>query len=231
MASGSSKLKVNYFSIYQSAAPFQVTGQSKNKGIITDVLESILPSEIELSYITYPFKRYQKALKGSKTHWITYGAPPWEGPQNWNLSRNSIMEVKHVFLSKKDFKFKRIEDLFGKRVVLLTGFSYPGLEKYIKLKKIFPIRVNGQLAAIAAIKKNRGVIFPEMKSRLMYHFKTNGLNLSEYKMIPASKYIKDYSIHLAFSKNFPQKLKDQIDKSIKKLKDNGKLRFLIRKYY
>jgi len=223
--------EINYLAIKDSAAPFQINSDSNRKGIIHDVLLKSIDKSIKLNEKVYPFLRMVKVMQNNKSgQWINYGTPTWEGPQSENLSKEFIMNVTHKFLTKKSFKYKSIKDLFGKRIILITGFGYPGLSKYILEGQISVLRVNNHKAAIKAIQRNRGVAFPEMYSRLRYHMKNLNIKSDNLAIHDASNIIKDYSIYFAYSKNFSKELFKSIDKKVKKLRQTGEIKKIIQSY-
>jgi polar amino acid transport system substrate-binding protein len=228
---GAKAENVNYFVIGSTAAPFQIEEDGKkHRGIITDILQRMSPKNFKYKTITLPFKRYSKALENSRDYWVTYGSDVWDGPQSWNNSKEYLFEVKHVFFSLKDKKITKIEDLFNKRIILITGFAYPELEKYLKTGRIKALRVNDHEAAIAAVEKGRGIAFPEMDLRLRYHLRLQQKNAQKYQYSVIPGILKPYKIFMAYSRNFPESLKQDFDSKIKEYRSNGTMGKIIMKY-
>lgn len=148
----------------------------------------------------------------------------------WNNSKEHLFAVRHVFFSSKGRKFDKISDLFGKRIVLITGFDYPELNQYIKSGRIKVIRVSDHEAAIAAIEKGRGVAFPEMDLRLKYHLSQQEKDIRNFEYNKITDVLSPYNIHLAYSRNFPKEILLDFDKKIKEIRENGTIQNIIKDY-
>ncbi len=169
-------------------------------------------------------------MKNPKAKWITYGSAAWPGQQSLSLSRTSIMTVKHSFLTLKPNKYNKISDLFGKSLVLIHGFDYPGLTAYIEQDKFDIIYVKDHAAAIKIIAMGRAVAFPEMNIRLNYHLKKMSLLRDNFNFHYIGNIIADYDINLCFSENFPKKSKTKIEDLLLAMKNNGSLENIINAY-
>jgi len=222
---------INYFVIGSTAAPFQIEEKnSKNKGIITELVNKLFGSSTKITTKVFPFKRYIKALESSKDPWVTYGSDSWGGPQSWNISKEYLFQVEHVFFSKKGTKINKMSDLFDKRIILITGFEYPDLDKHIKTGRIKVIRVNNHESAISAVDKGRGIAFPEMKLRLSYHLRQMQKKTSDYSLNTIPGVLAPYKIFLAYSKDFSPVLKKEFDDKILRYKKTGIMKKIIDKY-
>jgi polar amino acid transport system substrate-binding protein len=222
---------------YQSdeTSPFQISSDSNKelKGIVGEVVEKLKSSALKnysIETLTYPFKRMITTMDSDKGHWINFGAKDWGNIQSLNLSKEPIVEVKHVLLVKNNFHYNDLESLSGKRVAMIRGFRYPNFEKYFKELNIERIDVKDHEAAIKLVQVGRAMAFPEMKFRIKHHLKANAISESDFKQINFDKVIKPYLIHLSFSKDFSIHLKDKINQEIINLKRNGTLKLILKKY-
>lgn len=223
--------EITYFIADKSSSPFQIsTQQSKRVGIVTEVINSIEKNNIDFTHSILPFKRMIKYMKNPKAKWITYGSAAWPGQQSLSLSRTSIMTVKHSLLTLKSNKYNKISDLFGKSLVLIHGFDYPGLAAYIEQDKFDIIYVKDHAAAIKIIAMGRAVAFPEMNIRLNYHLKKMNLVRDNFNFHYIGNIIADYDINLCFSENFPKKSKTKIEDLLLEMKNNGSLENIINTY-
>ncbi|WP_076409641.1 ABC transporter substrate-binding protein [Shewanella sp. UCD-KL12] len=228
----------SYLTISSQAEPFQIIGHS-NKGIITDILsEAIHGSDIQLKYYAYPFTRYIRTMhKGTHTNWISYGSPAWKEPakariQSKNLSNEKLFDVSHVLVIRhdSDFIFNSINDLFKITVVTLTGFNYPGVDKYLSNEKIEHIEVSSHKRALTIIENRRAVAFIAMKKRAMYSIKVDKFDPSVFKFINFSSVIPTYPIHLSYSDNVNNKTRHDIDTAIVSMKEAGRIDEIINFY-
>lgn len=225
-----SKEKLHYYVIEKVAEPFQIIKGTQQTGVVSDVLDKIIGLE-KLNIETYPFARMTKEMISKNTkRWINYGAVKWGPPQGTNLSEESVIDVQHVLLTAKNFEYSTIEDLYKKRIVLIRGFSYPGLEKYIKLKKFKVLYVDSYNAVFRALSIGRAVAFPGMELRILYHLKKSGIPLEKFNLFNISNLIEDYPIHIAYDEKFPKEIKSIIDAKLKRLKESGGVQKIIEKY-
>ncbi|PKH87863.1 substrate-binding periplasmic protein [Colwellia sp. Bg11-28] len=223
--------KITYFIADKSSSPIQVsTKNSEQVGIVTDVINAIEKQNIHFSHSILPFKRMMKYMKNPKVKWITYGSAAWPGLQSLSLSKTPIMTVKHRFLTLKPNKHNEISDLFGKSLVLIRGFNYPGLAAYIEQDKFDIIYVKDHEAAIKVIAMGRAVAFPEMNIRLNYHLKNMKLPRDNFNFHYIGNIIADYDINLCFSLNFPELLKVKIEGILVEMKSDGRLENIINAY-
>ena len=226
---------LNYMVIEEQAAPFQIKDDSeRSSGIISDFLFKILdnsPHQIQVN--SFPFKRMVKVINaGLYPNWITYGSSKWSAPQNLNLSDCSILTVKHVLLSPKENKlnFNGIDSLLGKRIVLLFGFEYPQLDKYMKTEEILELRVKKYDSAFKALELERGIGFVEMESRIKYNLKQAGRKIEDYDLIDLTSIIPRYDIRFSLAPNMPESIKTYIDDQCKQLKHSGELERIVNRY-
>ncbi len=219
--------EITYFTIKDSATPLQISGNFKDGGgVITEILWEILKKREDISVDSqlFPFVRMDRAMrKDTYKNWINYGAKNWRGPQSSRLSKTPIFKARNQFLSLKGEKVTKLSDLFGKRIVLIRGFDYPGLQKYIDKGKIQVAWVDNYLRAITAVKLGRGIGFVGMDLRLMYNLRKLGYNPNNFEFNDFSKVIPNYDIHFCFSKKFPNELFQFIDKELMQMKKSGKV--------
>jgi hypothetical protein len=226
--------KINYVVIDDTAEPFQINRQnSSQKGLITEIFTTLLDEVYKdktYNQVSAPFLRALKIMReGHEFKWVSYGSPKWKKPQSAYLSKEPLFKINHQLITRKGFKYKSIKDLFGKRVVLINGFAYPGLTKYIKNKKIDVLIVNSHASALKALHIKRADAFPEIKIRAKYHMIQNKLNIKDFKFHHFSNYIKDYYFHMSFSKAMSPEI-PKFDKALVKIRNEKKIRKIISKY-
>lgn len=237
--------EITYLVISNQAEPFQIVNHdasqadSEHKGIISDIIyASLKESEVELTTLAYPFKRYILMMAPQKTpKWISYGSPAWqtvhgEEAQNKRLSKNTLFDVSHVLVMKNDsaFTVNRIDDLLGKTIITLKGFSYPGLDRYIKAGLVFKVEVNSHESALKAVETGRGIGFVAMKCRALYTISDTELSRDEFTLVDFAKVIAPYPIHLSFSDAVPEQLIEHVDQQILKLKQSHQIEKIIHSY-
>lgn len=207
-----------------------VTEDGIQTGIVTDVINTLDIPSIQFEQKVLPFKRMIKSMSLKKDPWISYGSAAWPGPQSTSLSKTPIINVSHVFLTLNDTAYTSIEDLFGKTIVIIRGFDYPGLEPYFKNGIISGFEVKTHKQAIEAVLKNRAAAFPEMRFRLAYHLKKNDVESSKVKLSDISDVIPDYAINLCFSKTFPRQARLKIESRLKQMQLSDELQDILNNY-
>jgi len=228
--------EINYMVIQDQAQPFQNHQNKKHHtGIITDIVKKIFSgSQYKLKIHTLPFNRMISMLeKGDIENWITFGSPNWPGVQSANLSTLPVFNVQHSLLTSTQQKLdiNSATDLFGKTVILLHGFDYPGLEEYIADKRIKAIKVKSYKSAFKVVNRLKGKAgFVEMDVRIKYNLKMENLSAQNYNLHNFSKVIDDYDLHLAMSPTFDKELQQHLEKSLDKLYQSGRLEKIINAY-
>ena len=228
--------EINYMVIQDQAQPFQNHQDKKNhSGIITDVIKRIFSGpEYEVKIHTLPFNRMISVLeKGEMKNWITFGSPSWPGVQSANLSSLPVFNVQHSLLTstQQNYNINSVQDLFGKTMVLMHGFDYPGLESYIAEKKIKAIKVKSYQSAFKVVNRLKDKAgFVEMDIRIKYNLKKQALEARDYNLHNFSKVIADYDLYLAMSPNFDKALQQHLDKELTKLQQSGNLEKIIKTY-
>lgn len=228
-------LNFTYYIIDSSGAPLQINPEisNTNKGLLSDLLFEIYKerNDVNINPMVLPFNRMIHYMKNeTHKHWINYGSPVWGGVQSGVLTKEKVFTVKHQFLSVTKVKIEKEQDLYGKNIVIIRGFNYPGLEALEKKRLVTFVKVPDHKAAILAIKKKRAEVFPDMGLRVKYMAAKYGLKKEEYYLSDAHYLIPDYDIHLSFSKAFPSKELDFIDSKMAALHKNGFIKSLIHKY-
>jgi len=228
--------EINYMVIQDQAQPFQNHENKKHHtGIITDIVKKIFSgAEYELKIHTLPFNRMISMLeKGDIENWVTFGSPNWPGVQSANLSKLPVFNVQHSLLTsiQQDIDINSATDLFGKTVILLHGFDYPGLEEYIADKRIKAIKVKSYKSAFKVVNRLKGKAgFVEMDVRIKYNLKIEDLPTKDYKLHNFSNVIDDYDLHLAMSPKFNKALQQHLESELDKLHQSGSLAEIIKAY-
>ncbi|WP_299083967.1 ABC transporter substrate-binding protein [uncultured Paraglaciecola sp.] len=221
-------IDVTYFISDKSSAPIQIP--SENSGIVTDVIRKLDMPNVNLVYKTLPFKRMVVTLEKSKEPWLTYGSAKWQDARAFDLSATPLMTVRHVLMTTAGTPYKSIDDILDKSLVLIRGFSYPGLIDYINKKPEKVFYVNTHKAAIEMVLKGRVTAFIEMNSRLGYHLHKLGISSESINVHDFSDIIPNYDVNLSFSDHFPKTLRSSIESQLYNLKSTGQLEAILQKY-
>ncbi|MCL1140399.1 substrate-binding periplasmic protein [Shewanella pneumatophori] len=233
--------ELTYLVIANQAEPFQIntSNHQSHSGIISDVV-SLLAAKKPFSYTTHvmPFKRYVHEIKKQTySNWISYGSPMWRTTadnryQNKRLSKQPLFRASHLLVQRNSDPqhYQQVEDLFGKTVILLKGFDYPGLAPYIASGQIKKIGFKSHQSALNALNNQRGDLFVEMESRIRYAIKQHNIDPNTFKFTDIAHITPSLNIHLAFGNGVKQTTVDWIDDQIIIMKATGKLEAIINRY-
>lgn len=227
---------INYVVIDNQSKPFQIEENSANhSGIVTDIINEIFTgSAYDVKFHTLPFNRMIKMLSTGKIkNWITYGSPSWGGVQAEHLSQIPIYHVEHKLLTNPSFggDIKKVEDLFGKTLILLLGFDYPGLDPYLKAESIKELRVKNHDSAFRVLQRlSNKAGFVEMSLRIKYNLKLSQRDPDNFLQKDFSTIIADYDIHLAMDPNMNFSYDNFVNERLKTLAENGTLEKIVNKY-
>ncbi len=231
-------MDINYIVIADQARPFQIESNGKgHSGIVTEIVQSIFAGQDwHIKYHTLPFKRMVSMLESGRIkHWITYGSPEWKSVrvQSEHLSKYPLVTVNHSLLSYQQpgFKLTKIEDLYGKTLVLMLGFLYPGLDPYIESKKINVMWVKGYESAFRVLKRlKHDAFFVEMSLRLKYNLKKNNEPLDQYQFHDFDLVVPDYQLYLAFSSDLDPASVSFINQRLKAMHDTKAIDAIVAHY-
>ncbi|MCL1144753.1 transporter substrate-binding domain-containing protein [Shewanella marinintestina] len=233
--------ELSYLIIANQAEPFQIntSNHQASSGIISDVI-SLLATKKPFKIVPHvmPFKRYNHEIKAKTyTKWISYGSPAWRDnkqvlTQNKRLSKQALFSVNHtlVQLNSDRNTYSNAEDLFGKTVILLKGFSYPGLTTFIENDQIKKVEARSHQSALQALINKRGEVFIEMENRIRYAIKQHSIDQSRLKLTNATNITPSLDIHLSYGDNVSQDTINWIDDQIVIMKANAQLESIINRY-
>ncbi|MBF0572704.1 MAG: transporter substrate-binding domain-containing protein [Desulfamplus sp.] len=140
--------------------PFGVVEEGKEpSGILIDYIKPILKrANVTYSIKGYPPKRLYKYLADGETHIAlgVKGVPELEG--NVLYSNEKITDIDlRVYSRAETPPIKTKEDMIGKRIITIRGYSYGGFIKYIEnpATKIVADMANGHELAFKKLQAQR----------------------------------------------------------------------------
>ena len=119
--------------------PYTIRGNdNKNHGILLDVLRTVASKyDYVVRVVIYPEKRETKLLEIGKID-ARAKAKEWvKNPENYTFT-DPIVEHSDflIFLKETPLKFNKIEDLFGKKIGTILGYTYPFFTPYFDDSRI-----------------------------------------------------------------------------------------------
>ena len=233
--------EINYLVIQKQAEPMQIVDDnSLHDGLITDVVTEVFKnSPHTVNVHAMPFNSMQRRiLNGEFSNWLTYGAPGWDSPQNINLTPTPLLTVKQSLLipAKSPFEYTDAESLYGKTLILIVGFNYPGLKPYLNDGRIKDVRiVDYKRIFMELLTGDRFTAFVAMDFRSRYQLKRvqeQGIRISEqdFRRVDFSNVMPPYTVHLAVDPSMPKEIQTFIDHRIQALHHDGSIEKIMDRY-
>lgn len=227
------------YMVIEQVEPFQVVSRDNPLagGLVTDIVQQVfLGSLHQLRPVVAPAPRlYAMRLGGQLPNWLSYGAKPWLQP-GWQLSQHPIFSWRHVLAVPKSsrFRYRNIEDLFGKPLILMHGYDYPGLDGHLRSKsrlgRISDQRALTQQGAIRMLLAGRGVGYVDTELRLVYNLRQQGLSPADFRFYDLSAVIPQIDMHLMYDHSLPEEVKVLIDRRLSELQQSGQLAAIVQHY-
>ncbi|MFC3151192.1 hypothetical protein ACFOEK_09165 [Litoribrevibacter euphylliae] len=233
------KPRLTYFVITQQARPFQMDGEpSDGQGVVSDLVAEVLSkADIVWKVEALPFRRMIRKMEQTRDgQWIALGSPAWSGIQSERLSATPVSYAHHVALVSKSvedasFDIFQLSQFKSKNAVLLFGFDYPGLDRFLNQHQMTTQYAKSYDSAFRLVRRDhQHSIFIEMESRIDYNLKQLNTPKTQFYRIDMSSVIPDYSIHLAYSPGLDEDIVALLDAEILRLKASGQLRNIIARY-
>lgn len=234
--------RIKYFILSGTMEPLMIMtpGDPMAGGMFTEIIKRVFETgPYTVEPVVMPWQRMQKRLL-SDGDWIMHGIPAFFEPSiPYELSSVPVFPFDHVAISLKDssLKIERAEDLFGKRVILVENYHYPGLDRY--LDRPVAGSGSGQIAAVRAFKPSgalrmlrhrRGDAVIGFRPRLLYHLKASGLSPADVVVADASAIIATEPMFVAYSPKHSAAFKRFLNARLTALRDSGVLAEIRRRY-
>jgi hypothetical protein len=240
--SSSAQTPVSYFVLAQTVEPLMIVrnGDPMAGGLFTDILKKVFEnSEYVIEPSVMPWQRMKEEFRQSD-NWVTYGfRDGFEDDIPFELSSISIFPFNHVAatLADSNVSVTKVEDLFGRTVILVENFHYPGLDSYLTNPSAGI--GNGQIQSVRAfdikgtlqmLKHRRGDAVFDWKLRLVHNLPKANMKLDEIRFQDASAIIPTREMYFAYSPNWSESFKKFVHNRLKSLKADGTLDTILRKY-
>jgi hypothetical protein len=234
--------QLTYLVLADTVEPLMITTDKDpmSGGIVTDVVREIFrdPSYI-VNPLVVPWQRMSLERR-NRDNWIMYGSPSQCKPGSGCVfSVNQVVQFEHVVVTLKtnQLKLPKVEDLFGKRLLLVENFHYPGLDQYLKTPtdvqgsgQISDLRSFTPASALKMLRHQRGDAFVDWRLRVLYNLQEAGLTLNEVRLDDFSQVIPTQGIHLFYSDNLPAETGRFINKRLAGMTKDGTLSRIVQSY-
>ena len=233
---------VSYFVLAQTVEPLMIVrdGDPMAGGLFTDILKKVFEnSEYVIEPTVMPWQRMKEEFRRSN-NWVTYGFQEgFESGIPFELASIPIFPFNHVTatLADNNMTVMKPEDLFGRTVILVENFHYPGLDKYLTNPtdgsgsgQIQSVRAFDIKGTLQMLKHRRGDAVFDWGLRLIHNLPQANMQRDEVRFQDASAIIPTKEMYFAYSPNWSESFKKFVHDRLELLKANGTLKVILRKY-
>ena len=213
-----------------NAAPYAFVEDGKiTGGIIKDIMDLLGKKiGIDIQYAETPRKRLSAYLQSGRVHIVVLSNPLWFANSHLFDWSDPLITEKNLFMLKSDslLKIKRFEDLEGKILGTILGYSYPALKQMLDQNIIH--RADTLTLNQNFIKLQAGRVDALIDSDILiqYYLKSNNL---QNQFIAAEKLASEHLLRSVLSKHAPIDIV-QVNKAYKAMKEKGELSRILNKY-
>lgn len=236
------EIPVSYLILAETVEPLMITrdGDPMAGGLFTEIVIKVFEdSEYVIEPAVMPWQRMKDELR-QRHNWITYGfREGFEPDIPFELANVPIFPFNHVAatLRDNDITISKPEDVFGRTVILVENFHYPGLDGYLTNPtagagsgEIQSVRAFSPEGTLQMLKHRRGDIVFDWQARLVYNLPAANLGLDEVQFQDASSIIPTKSMYFAYSPRWSTSFKRYVDIRLQSLRDDGTLEAILQKY-
>lgn len=210
-------------------------------GMFTEIVKEVFDDSVyTVEPMVMPWQRMKTELK-QRQDWIMHGVPAFFEPDiSYRLSATSAFPFNHIAISLRDpvMKINTVQDLFGRTVILVENYHYPGLDAYLDHPLVG--EGSGDISSVRAFKPGgtlkmlshrRGDAVIGFQPRLLYHLKAAGLAATDVRFHDVSAIIPTQQMHVAYSPGLPREFSDFLNARLSEMQANGTLAQIREKYY
>jgi hypothetical protein len=206
-------------------------------GIVTEVMQQIFAdTDYTVRPLVVPWQRLTEEMV-ERDDWITYGhRSRCAAERGCARSKDSILQFEHVVVTLADspLTVRNHENLFGRNLLLVDNFHYPGLDQYLATPVDRPgsgdirdIRAFTPEGALRMLRHRRGEAYIDWRLRVMYNLSGAGLAPGDVRLTDASNIVPTQGIHLIYSDKLPAELRSLIDERLAEMHRDGTLADII----
>jgi hypothetical protein len=241
-ASSNAETSVSYLVLAQTVEPLMIVrdGDPMAGGLFTEILKKVFEdSEYIIEPTVMPWQRMKEEFR-RRDNWVTYGfREGFEADIPFELDSIPIFPFNHVAATMTDnnLTIEKPEDLFGKTVILVENFHYPGLDSYLTNPaegtgsgQIQSVRAFSPEGTMQMLKHRRGDVVFDWQARLVYNLSAASLKPGDIRFQDASSIIPTKSMYFAYSPQWSASFKQFVHTRLQTLRADGTIVAILRKY-
>jgi ABC-type amino acid transport substrate-binding protein len=209
-------------------------------GLFTEIVQRVFEnSDYTIVPRVLPWQRMKDELR-STNNWVGYGFQDgFEEGIPFELASPPIFPFNHVAatLAENELSIKTPEDVFGRTVILVENFHYPGLDSYLTNPtagtgsgQIPSVRAFDPEGTLQMLKHRRGEVVFDWQVRLVYNLSAANLKPDEIRFQDASGIIPTKDMYFAYSPNWSKSFKEFVHRRLLALRADGTLDAILQKY-
>ncbi len=206
-------------------------------GVVTDVVQQMFANtDYDIRPLVVPWQRMTEEML-ERDDWITYGPRTrCTVERGCARSKDPILQFEHVVVTLADSPLvvRNHENLFGRNLLLVDNFHYPGLDQYLATPvdqagsgEIRDIRAFTPEGALRMLRHRRGEAYIDWRLRVMYNLSGAGLAPGDVRLTDASNIVPTQGIHLIYSDKLSAELRAFIDERLAEMHLDGTLANII----
>ena len=212
------------------AAPYAIErAEQLYDGIIRDIITEISDElDISVSYIKTPRKRIERYLENNTIHLVLISNPAWlSNSEKLQWSDTLFIEKDKIVIRADNPKsYQEILDLKGMIIGTIRGYKYPTLQPFFDTKHFTRYDVSNLYVNLIRLELNRIDALVDANILINYQLK-QVKNANAFKVLALT--VSQHKIQAALSPNAPITM-TQFNQALKKLKDQGVIAAILRKY-
>lgn len=209
--------------------PYSFYNDQNNKGIMVEVLESLIADEdLELKISFLPEIRSNRELELCTVD-VKPKAMEWVDSPNKYLWTDPVVISQDVIITRKISHYERLEDLQGKVLGTVRGYNYPKLESDFERGKIKRADASSTLKMLEMLAKGHTDAAITNKHVFQWYLRKNAL--LEKELMPTNIVIDQAPYRFQFCPS-PRwrELLTRLNKKLSKMKQSGSLDKILQHY-
>lgn len=205
-------------------APFEYLKKDKIVGFDIELMKAIAKeANLEIEIKDMAFDGLLPALQMKKVDLVIAGMTATPEREKMVLFSNPYFKAKQVIITKgEDKSLKKFDDLAGKKVGVMLGFTGDAIVSEIKGAKVE--RFNAAYVAIGALSEDKlDAVVLDSEPAKKYTETAKNLMIAN---VPAEE--EDYAIAI---RKDDKALAEKINNALEKIKENGEYDKILKKYF
>lgn len=202
-------------------------------GIIVDLLgafENVYP-DFDHSYKSMPRKRVNSLIKRGEFTDLMFRSREFVSPSTMEHYRltHTLIESKDVVVTRRndEFEYSKPEDLHGKSVAIIRGYSYLGFDELFEKGKISSTTVDLHVQAIGMLEKKR--VDAYFGNMIVTPFYLKGMGIDKDRFAFSETALSELNFVFMIHRD-KTKLFNALNQFIVTAKVNGVLNSIVNKY-